>query len=62
MFMLPVNEWIGGEDEGKVFVFIAAMLLLPIDPPAAAQTNNLLSFPPDANHWLSGDHFNPQTS
>ena len=28
----------------------------------AFQTNNLLSFPPEARYWLSGDHFNPQTS
>ena len=50
----------GGDEEGGTF--IADMLLLPTDPPAAAQTNNLLSFPPDASHWLSGDHFNPHTS
>ena len=61
--MLPVNECIGGDDEGgPVLAFIADMLLLPTEPPAAAQTNNLLSFPPDASHWLSGDHFKPHTS
>ena len=26
------------------------------------QTNNLLSFPPEAKYWLSGDHFRPHTS
>ena len=58
---LPVNEWIGGVDEAAVFVLTAA-ILLPPEPPAADHTNSLLSFPPDANHWLSGDHFKPQTS
>ena len=60
--MLPVNECIGGDEGGPVLAFIADMLLLPTEPPAAAQTNNLLSFPPDASHWLSGDHFKPHTS
>ena len=39
-----MKECIGGdEEEGAVLVFIAAILLLPADPPAAAHTKSLLS-------------------
>ena len=31
-------------------------------PPAPDHTNSLLSLPPLARYWLSGDHLSPQTS
>ena len=60
-YFIPVNECTGDEEDAAVLVLMADVLPAP-EPPAAAQTKSLLSLPPDANHWLSGDHFRPHTS